>query len=552
MHFTLITTPNASRHAPRLGKVILKRPTHSEKGCLFPTPNFLTSTSRGVVPHLSRDHHNRTEAIRWVNVPFETFLDRNPPVPTLHQSEPQPLHAFLGFKPRQHVLSMTVRDSSDGRDMPPNGNDHVSVYCLRGVRKISPSDWRSHVSKCQPDVVVALSDVPFTEPPYSQRRLTKSIDRSAKWLADILRPIAPLVDTPESHLYRPTVLVHMAGGVSITARRAFSDNLRETLFGKEAQQVSPLRCLDDGVSGYTFDLVPLRLSLEATMKKAVDTEMAIESEFDPSSSRNLMSTSHLIPLMKASLESLPVTKLRLVNTCASPHEMLHLIRMIGVDLFDAHWAQNAANIGIALDFTFPAPPQDTCTNAAQKSAQPRVRTNGKRDLGHNLYEPAYASDFSSFASCFAPTTDSSSVQGKLICPCLACSPVTPKSKICHGSPELEAEPSTSMQITYRPPHTRAYLHHLLQTHEMSAHSLLVMHNLSVLDTFFAGVRNTIEMAGDVFEQEVDRFIQTYDEDMVLFAEGAVNWRDVDLARGKGRLAREKARVISSSVSTPSA
>ena len=67
MHFSLTTKP-ASQHAARLGNVILNR-----SGFPIPTPNLLTSTSRGVVPHLSRDHYDRTGAIRWVNVPFETL-----------------------------------------------------------------------------------------------------------------------------------------------------------------------------------------------------------------------------------------------------------------------------------------------------------------------------------------------------------------------------------------------------------------------------------------------------------------------------------------------
>jgi len=45
--------------------------------------------------------------------------------------------------------------------------------------------------------------------------------------------------------------------------QAFSESLLETLQGKEAEVVKPLKCLDDGVVGYLFDLVPLRLSLAA-------------------------------------------------------------------------------------------------------------------------------------------------------------------------------------------------------------------------------------------------------------------------------------------------
>lgn len=401
--------------------------------------------------------------------------------------------------------------------------------------QISPSDWRSYSLGCHPDVVVALSDIPFTDPPYSQKRLTKSIDRSAKWLADILSPSGD-ASIPQN---RPSVLVHMAGGTSTAARRAFADSLLETLYGKEAEQVAPLRCLDEGVIGYTFDLVPLRLSLEAVMRKAQDDFSPNKGNLGSAPSRNLVLTDHLVPLINTSLGPLPASKLRIANTTSSPHEMLQLIQRTGIDLFDAHWAQNAANIGIALDFTFPVP-----THVAI-SDKLRTRPNGKRDLGHNLYDSIYASDFSSLADGFSPASatsvgSSGPPQAKRTCPCLACSPVSPNTRIYHGPPELEAGPPASGNVVYRPPFTRAYIHHLLQTHEMSAHSLLVMHNLSVLDAFFAGVRDAIATAEDVFDREVERFIQTYDEDMAVFDEAAAGWRNVDLARGKGRLAREKA------------
>ncbi|KAF8630572.1 hypothetical protein AX17_005384 [Amanita inopinata Kibby_2008] len=567
MQFTL-STSKAAKFGPRIGNVLLKRSSGPEHRLSFETPNLLTSTSRGVIPHLSRDQRNRTQAIRWVNVPFETFVERNPPVPTLQRGK-QPLHTFLGFKPTQHVLAMSLRDPADGRDMPPNGNNHVSVYCLRGVRKVSPSEWRSHVLACQPDVVVALSDIPFTNPPYSQKRLTKSIDRSTSWLIDLLRPIVPESNSGNGNTDRLNVLVHMAGGTNISARRAFSDGLVEMLDGKEAEQVAPLHSLDEGVIGYDFDLVPLRVALEASMKKAEDpgtldsqnqlndlVNSTIEQNSHRSSYQRYISTQDLIPLINASLAPLPTFKLRVVNTAYSPHEMLRLIQTIGVDLFDAHYAQRAGDIGIALDFVFPAPTRNSFDTAdanrgngndvsVPSPSPPGLRDNGKRDLGHNLYDTCYAFDFSHLASNPSPASlstndDPNTLHATPTCPCPACSPVSPTSRICHGPPELEAEPPSPE--TNRPPFTRAYLHHLLHTHEMSAHSLLVMHNLSVLDAFFGGIRRVIASSEGTFAHEVERFVATYDEDLKVFDEAVTEWRDVDLARGKGRLAREKVKL----------
>jgi len=62
-------------------------------------------------------------------------LEHYPPVPTL-QPGSNPLHTFLGYTPGKQLLSMSARDPYDGREMPTNGANHVSVYSLRGVRKV--------------------------------------------------------------------------------------------------------------------------------------------------------------------------------------------------------------------------------------------------------------------------------------------------------------------------------------------------------------------------------------------------------------------------------
>ena len=104
----------------------------------------------------------------------------------------------------------------------------------------------------------------------------------------------------------------------------------------------------------------------------------------------------------------------------------------------------------------------------------------------------------------------------------------------------------------QPPFVRAYVHHLLHTHEMSAHSLLVMHNLSVLTAFLSGIREVLarrDTARDEFEREVTKFEETYDEEMALWDEAERTWLEVEHARGKGRLAREKEKQAASTIGT---
>ncbi|KAF8901429.1 tRNA-guanine(15) transglycosylase-like protein [Mucidula mucida] len=472
-----------SRFSPRVGEVTLSRSEDSQ--IAIPTPGLLVSTSRGVVPHLSRDHNRKTQPIRWVHVPFETFLEHKPPVPTLQGGE-HPLHRFLGYSPDKHLISSSLRDPYDGREVPPNGNNFLSANCVRGVRKVTPDEWRSYTLLCKPDIVMAMTDIPFTPPPYSQKRITKSIERSCAWLVNLLRPI--------DGRHPLNVFVHMAGGTVIPARKAFADTLMEPLYAKDAEMVKPLSRLDEAIAGYSFDMVPLRLSLPVP------------------------SPQELTALFQTSLSPLSVDKPRLINSVSSPHEILALIRDVGIDLFDAHWVQRAADIGVALDFTFPAFRKDDTRSE-------------KLHLGHNLYDHVYAHDFS--------LLDNSSIDGERVCPCMSCSPSSPDTLILHSSLDepLQADQTSSSL----PGFTKAYLHHLLHTHEMSAHTLLVMHNLAVLDMFFDGVRKTIASDELDFNTEVDRFLEMYDGTLRVLDDARIMWTEVEMARGKGRLAREKVK-----------
>jgi queuine tRNA-ribosyltransferase len=338
----------------------------------------------------------------------------------------------------------------------------------------------------------------------------------------------------------------MAGLASIPARRAFAESLVEKHFGPDAEAIKPLETLDQGVTGYSFDLVPIRLALAAAEKKSQNpfyspaesmppTQSAAKSTPSPPSEVNLdpvipSHTDQLSPLLRASLELLPITKLRLVNTVQTPHEVLRLIASVGIDLFDAHWAQRASDFGVALDFTFPVP--------SSFSPGLRVRDNGKYDIGHNLYDASYTHDFSPL--------------GSKSCNCRACAPVAPSSKILHGvdGPSYTGDSvSTHQEPRIKPSFMRSYVHHLLHTHEMSAHSLLALHNLSVLYDFFVSIRTVIRDRAEEWEEQVKRFMDMYDENLQVFDEARIMWKDVDLARGKGRLAREKAKQQEATLGT---
>ena len=352
----------------------------------------------------------------------------------------------------------------------------------------------------------------------------------------------------------------MAGLASIPARRAFAESLLEQLHDAEAEAVKPHKCLDAGVTGYTFDLVPMRLALGSNPSSPL-----MPNSPPSTSNSNESQNPSISTLLQTSLHPLPHDKLRLVNSTRSPHEVLDLISTIGIDVFDAGWAQRAAGVGVALDFRFPV------------RGDPRVGVVGgvansnKLDLGHNLYSSQYASDFSELGDTFCGSSQAKPHNGKDVCPCGACSPVRPPEMECivHDTINLatyvttdsatSSSTSSPSPVQYEPPFTRAYIHHLLHTHEMSAHALLVMHNLTVVEAFFEGIREVLrgsdhavllDVGHDTIDgtekkydwiQEVDLFNAAYDGSLRVVDDATEIWKDVDLARGKGRLGREKER-----------
>jgi len=239
--------------------------------------------------------------------------------------------------------------------------------------------------------------------------------------------------------------------------------LHEPLDPKE-KQLLQLDTLDQGVLGYTFDLMPLRISLLAKEEPGISLE-SLTSSAIPHRPSDIDICSSMTSLMQASLDILPSDKPRLVNTALSPHEMLLIIRDVGVDLFDTFWVQQAATWGVALDFTFPV-------------ASLEKPDTIKQHIGHNLYKESYASDFNKLADSFLSGLGSSDGGGPAngaVCFCGACSPVWNNEPLVHSVVDEFEVPRGTRE--FAPPYTRGYIHHLLHTHEMSAHALLAMHNL---------------------------------------------------------------------------
>lgn len=240
---------------------------------------------------------------------------------------------------------------------------------------------------------------------------------------------------------------------------------------------------------------------------------------------NLPTSDPSVPtLLLASLAPLPLAKPRVALAASGPHNILRLVRDVGIDLFVDEWSSLCATSGVALDFAFPV-------------AIPLPETTSKLDVGLNCFDPALAKSFIPLSSSPLAT------------------PTPPPLLL----PFLSPSQAASYHPAASTPPTRAYLNHLLTAHELTAHVLLALHNQVVMHNFFSAIRTVLEAddTGVAFASAVDAFFAMYEEGtafsggrypcLVAAQEGLAK---VNSVRGKGTLKGKRLVEAAEGVVTP--
>ncbi|KAJ3503682.1 hypothetical protein NMY22_g18162 [Coprinellus aureogranulatus] len=129
-----------SKFGPRLGKVVLER-TQTEGANLgtgttkiaMDTPALFATTSRGVVPHISRDHYGVVgESLGWTCVPFESFLEHNPPVPVLYAQSLSSSSLLPFSTSSSHTYTTSTSSPSPAPQIPnPTANAQRQLILLK-------------------------------------------------------------------------------------------------------------------------------------------------------------------------------------------------------------------------------------------------------------------------------------------------------------------------------------------------------------------------------------------------------------------------------------
>ncbi|KAI9885559.1 MAG: Thymidylate kinase [Watsoniomyces obsoletus] len=186
----------------------------------------------------------------------------------------------------------------------------------------------------------------------------------------------------------------------------------------------------------------------------------------------------LLPSLPEQFQDLP--RLSLDDAIRTPHDVLYQISL-GIDLFSPTFIGAATDGGIALDFSFPQPASLSGHVVERADNGFQDQTSNKTDMIQDQGQPPHNEINALGIDMWSPhhATDLNPLRPN--CECYTCRR-----------------------------HHRAFVHHLLITSEMLGWVLLQIHNLHVIDLFFAGIRTSI--ANGEFDRDRHVFERVYQSD----------------------------------------
>lgn len=304
------------------------------------TPTCIISTSRGTVPHLTPDNvMSKLLEKPAFYLAAEDFLERKSEESPIF-SFPETEHGIRDFfaMPTESPLFTALRSANPENITRPNSNETVAVSTCEGSRDVPVEIYYKFLSKVQPDVILAVPDLPHTRSPAGGNRVRKMLFRTERWMEKLFNHLDSEAGNANSRVFVPIL------PIDLRSQMQYIDFLKEhknritglTLWtnnGNSSQKVNP----------------PLPESWDNTIKSFV----------------------------AAGFDKLP--RYNLPGYSYSPFEVLDMIANAGIDIFNGDLATELTEAGVAIDFTFPAP-----------------RNTPDAQLGFNFREEKYKIDMSSF------------------------------------------------------------------------------------------------------------------------------------------------------------
>ncbi|KAF9371738.1 Queuine tRNA-ribosyltransferase subunit qtrtd1 [Podila verticillata] len=421
------------------------------------TPGCFMYSVKGSVPHLTPDTL-RLQGFGGVNVSIEQLLQDHQP--TGLDKWPFTLSKFLNLQ--DLILLCDIRDSSSFTKVPFNTDRVVSMISNKGVRRLTLEDYLKVVRAYHPDIVSAFTDsISDTKEP-GQKRVRKSVERSLKWLDQVLlerQGLDGLAQDREAEEKKKLKSRNKENQMPVVA---------ETTTVSSPVKSTTLPWTDVGlfahVQGAQFDQERVRSAQETAKRTGVDGYI-IDTNALPGSRDDILK------MLKISVDHLPKDKPRLVYGMQAPEDVLQSIAL-GADLFDTSYPFLLTEDGKASLFSFGsvAAPTSISTTASIGTATASLQAtsisnNAANNRWINLWDDEHSDKF-------VPIMEG--------CECYA----------CKGGR-----------------HTRAYINHLLKAHEMLATVLLMSHNMHQYSKFFANIRQSI--ASGTFDQLSQQFREQF-------------------------------------------
>jgi queuine tRNA-ribosyltransferase subunit QTRTD1 len=210
---------------------------------------------------------------------------------------PEALRRFIAL-PEDTLLVLGARRNPPIPSPVANTNTEVGLSTSVGFKALSSEYYAAAVRNLQPDIVVALADIPFGQDAIGIKRKDKMSDRTESWVRDMIARRDTLDEGEKSwSIFAPILPIE----------RDLQSWYLEHLVDDLVDKISGLAIYDS----YLLDDVPDAL--------------------------------HHLPRLS-------------FHAPASPHELLRQISL-GMDLFTVPFLADATDAGIVLDFTFPPPPK---------------------------------------------------------------------------------------------------------------------------------------------------------------------------------------------------
>ena len=423
---------STARPGPRLG-TLTTTPWDHPGPVGVPTPMALTYTRRGEPAHLTPDNVDLLpREARTFHVSLAHFMDHLGPDHVGNM--PGGGRRYFGCRPT--CMLVTARDplTFDQDAKQSNTDAHTFVASPTGTTKITTDDYARWIEAIQPDAFVALADEsPSWRDGVALKKTKQASARTEKWLARLLEKTKELPT-------RPSVFASLQGGADVQERRACAEGIVE----RHGTQLA----------GF-----------------AIGSMGAGETPGE-----------HRQSLLRASIEPTPWDKPRYVAGLGAPLDVLDALES-GVDLVEASFCHQCTTQGYAL--TFPVKPPPTTNGAG--GLKKRKRCDGKDgDERHERVaedEERVAEDEERVAE----DGEEEDANRRLLTGGDAF-----KSNmwaLAYRADKRPLLPGCECYTCER--YMRAYVHHLLQCHEMTAAVLLDIHNYFHFNKFMEAAREAI-------------------------------------------------------------